>query len=298
MRALGVKIMVTVGEALGQFLNDITITDYQKTSIVEGRRTRVIENLTSSFPSTSDLPFSTGRLMGSASKGTIVRPLDDIDILAIFSNEKSAWQDTYQYNSQAFLYRVRRAYDGLEAAQVGARGQAVRIFFQNGGHVDVAPVFKRSDDDYFLPSGDGGWIITSPFVANDWFRGKNSELKNNLAPLVRLLKKWNESHSKRLRSFHLETMAASTFSSLNANRQNGLQSFFQWAGQHLDVSDPGGQSGSLSGYLSSTGRGDIKRSFDAANERATKAINEELAGNHDEAKRLWKIVLGDGFRTS
>jgi len=290
--------MATVGQAFAQFLDDITITDYQKTSIVEGRRERVIENLTSAFPSTSDLPFSVGTLMGSAAKGTIIRPMDDIDILAVFSNENQAWQNTYQYDSQAFLYRVRRAYDSLEAAQVGARGQAVRIFFQTGGHVDVAPVFKRSDDDYHLPSGSGGWIITSPFVANDWFKAKNAELGYNLAPLVRLLKKWNESHSKRLKSFHLETIAANTFSSLNGNRQNGLQSFFQWAGQHLDVSDPGQQAGLLSSYLSQSDRDEVTRSFDAANDRAVRAINEEIAGNHDEAKRLWKIVLGDGFPLS
>lgn len=287
--------MATVSQAFAQFLDDITITDYQKTSIVEGRRERVIENLTSSFPPTSDLPFSAGRLMGSASKSTIIRPIDDIDVLAVFSNQNQAWQNTYQHDSRAFLYRVRRAYDGLEAAQVGARGQAVRIFFKTGGHVDVAPVFKRSDDDYHLPAGDGGWIITSPFVANDWFRTKNSELGYNLAPLVRLLKKWNESHSKRLKSFHLETMAASTFSSLTSNRQNGLQSFFQWAGQHLDVSDPGQQSGALSGYLSWSTRDEVKRSFETANDRAVRAINEEIAGNPHEAKRLWKVVLGDGF---
>jgi SMODS domain-containing protein len=287
--------VTTVSQAFVQFLNGITITDYQKTSIVEGRRDRVIENLTAAFPSSSDLPFSAGMLMGSAAKGTIIRPIDDIDVLAVFSNEKKAWQNTYQNDSQAFLYRVRRAYDGLETAQVGARGQAVRIFFQSGGHVDVAPVFKRSNGDYHLPAGNGGWIITSPFVANDWFKAKNAELGYNVAPLVRLLKKWNESHSKRLKSFHLETMAASAFSSLNSNRQNGLQVFFNWAGQHLDVSDPGRQSGLLSGYLSQSVRDEVKRSFAAANDRATKAINEEIAGNHDEAKRLWKIILGDSF---
>lgn len=287
--------MTTASQAFTQFLDDITITDHQKTSIVEGRRDRVIENLTAAFPSSSDLPFAAGLLIGSAAKGTIVRPIDDIDVLAVFSNEKQAWQNAYQYDSQAFLYRVRRAYDGLSTAQVGARGQAVRIFFQSGGHVDVAPVFKRSDDDYHLPSGSGGWIMTSPFVANNWFKAKNASLGYNLAPLVRLLKKWNASHSKRLRSFHLETMAASAFSSLNSNRQNGLQVFFNWAGQHLDVSDPGNQSGLLSGYLSQSVRDDVRRSLESANNRATKAISEEIAGNHEEAKRLWKIVLGDGF---
>lgn len=285
---------LTTYQAFEQFMVDITITEYQKTSIVEARKNSVIENLTSTFPATSDMPFHEGRLIGSAAKGTIVRPLDDIDVLAIFSNVNNAWSK-YRTNSQAFLYRIRNAYDGIETAQVGARGQAVRIFFQSGGHVDVAPVFMQSDGVYQLPNGNGSWILTSPFVANKWFREKNASLSYNLAPLVRLLKKWNVAHSKRLRSFHLETIAGQTFSTLNSNRRTSLEKFFEWAGGHLDVSDPGGQGGSLSGYLSWNARSEVRRSFDSARERATKAIAAENEGDHEEAKRLWRVILGSSF---
>jgi hypothetical protein len=275
-------------------MDDITITDYQKTSIVEARRQTVIENLTAAFPKTSDLPFHEGRLIGSASKGTIVRPLDDIDVLAIFSNENGVWEK-YKWDSQSFLYRIRRAYDGLATAQVGARGQAIRVFFQSGGHVDVAPVFMLYTDAYHLPSGNGSWILTSPFIANRWFSEKNASLSYNLAPLVRLLKKWNIAHSKRLRSFHLETMAGQAFSSLSSNRRTSLQKFFEWAGAYIDVSDPGRQSGALSSYLTWTGRDEVRRLFDTAEDQATRAIAAEEAGNHEEAKRLWRIVLGSSF---
>jgi hypothetical protein len=287
---------LTTSQAFEQFMTNITITEYQKTSIVEARRKTVVQNLTAAFPATSDMPFYQGRLIGSAAKGTIVRPLDDIDVLAIFDNAKDAWPK-YRSDSQAFLYRIKRAYDGLATAQVGARGQAIRVFFKTGGHVDVAPVFVQSttDDVYLLPSGDGSWIRTAPFVANKWFADKNAALGYNLAPLVRALKKWNAAHSKRLRSFHLETMAGNTFSSLNSNRRTGLQKFFEWAGSHLDVSDPGRQSGLLSGYLSYNARTEVKQSFEAAAERATKAIAAEASGDHEEAKRLWRIILGDSF---
>ena len=287
---------LTTYQAFEQFMTDITITDYQKTSIVEARRKTVVANLAAAFPTTSDLPFHQGRLMGSAAKGTIVRPLDDIDVLAIFTNAQNAWTRYYN-DSQAFLYRIKRAYDGLSTAQVGARGQAIRLFFQGGGHVDIAPVFIQStaEDVYWLPSGDESWIKTAPFVANKWFTDMNAELGNSLAPLVRLLKKWNKAHSKRLRSFHLETMAGNTFGSLGSNQRTNLQKFFEWAGSHLDVSDPGRQGGLLSGYLSYNARTEVKQSFDAANERALKATVAEEAADHEEAKRLWRIVLGTSF---
>jgi len=279
---------------MAQFLTDISVTDYQKTSIINARRDRVVENLTTGFPSTSDLPFSHAILMGSAAKGTIVRPIDDIDVLAVFSNANGAW-NTYRSDSKAFLYRVRRAYNGLSTAQVGARGQAVRIFFNNGGHVDVAPVFPYGNDVYALPGGDGGWINTAPTVANAWFAKMHADLGHNLAPLVRLLKKWNNAHSKRLRSFHLETIAASTFKTLGSNRQSALASFFEWAPSHLEVSDPGGQSGALSGYLTWDGRQEVIQALGSAAERARKANEAEARGDHDEAKRLWRIILGSSF---
>lgn len=284
----------TTSQAMSAFLEAITVTDYQKTSIIEARKNSVVKNLTGAFPPTSDLPFSHAVLMGSAAKGTIVRPIDDVDVLAVFSNANDAWSK-YRWDSQSFLYRIRRAYDGTETAQVGARGQAVRVFFQTGGHVDVAPVFFHGNDVYGLPKGDGGWINTAPTVANSWFAKRNSELGYNLAPLVRLLKKWNGSHSKRLRSFHLETMAASVFRTLGSSRQSGLTNFFEWAPNHLDVSDPGGQSGSLSGYLSWTSRSEVIQSLRTAAERAVKAQAAEAVGDHAEAKRLWRIILGSSF---
>lgn len=50
---------------------------------------------------------------------------------------------TYQTDSTDFLYRVRRAVNGQSRAQkVGARGQAVSIFYSDGLTVDVAAMDK------------------------------------------------------------------------------------------------------------------------------------------------------------
>ncbi len=127
------------------------------------------------------------------------------------------------------------------------------------------------------------------------FRAKNAELDYHLAPLVRLAKKWNSVHSKRFQSFHLETMAANTFTSLSSNRRTGLQKFFEWGSRYLDVYDPGGQSGLLSSYLSWTAKTEVRASMAAASDRAIKALTAEATGDHAEAIRLWKIILGSSF---
>jgi Second Messenger Oligonucleotide or Dinucleotide Synthetase domain len=154
--------VTTTAQAFEQLLEDITPTPYQRSTHVPARQRRVEENLTASFPSNSDMPFLQTHLMGSAAKNTALRPLDDIDLLAEFNGVSGKAWLRYQYDSRRFLYRVRDAYNGLEARPVGARGQAVRVFFQQGGYVDVAPVFRWSNDIFVLPDGSGGWLRTSP----------------------------------------------------------------------------------------------------------------------------------------
>lgn len=285
---------LTTAQAFTQFLSDITATEYQKTSIINSRKSGVDRDLGDAFPSTSDMPFWGGTLMGSASKNTIIRPLDDVDVLAVFSNGKQAW-NKYRSDSYSFIYRVRDAYNGYHVQQVGTRGQAVRVFYDGGGHVDVAPVFSQGDGVYHLPNGSGGWLLTAPTVANDWFAEQNRILSHQLAPLVRLLKAWNRAHSNRMQSFHLETVAASIFSSLGNNHRDAMQKFFQWAPNQLYVNDPGGHSGDLGSYLTWHARQELLIALSSAAERARIANAAETLGHHEEAKRLWKIILGSSF---
>lgn len=286
---------MTTAQAFDKYLIDISPTDYQNDSFIPARRRSVVEDLQKAFPEDSDMPFWYAELMGSAAKGTIIRPFDDIDVLAVFSDENNA-SSKYTYNSQDFLYRIRKAYDGYKAQQVGARGQAVRVFFEKGGHVDVAPVFRMSNgNDFQLPSGDGGWITTSPFLANDWFEAKHKDLNYHLKPMVRLIKSWNRAHSSWAKSFHLETVAADTFSSLGGNYRDALTKFFGWSQSRLRVADPGGHGSDISTYLTYNGRNSLINALSSAEDRAKKAMAAEAAGDHEEAIRLWRIILGDDF---
>ena len=288
--------MATTAQTFSDFLDAITATEYQKTTTIPARKRTVDQKLAEKFPPGSAMPYSKSILMGSAAKSTIIRPFDDVDVLAIFSNINGAWK-TYAQDSKSFIYRIREAYSGVSIQQVGTRGQAVRVFYAAGGHVDVAPVFDAGNDIYFLPSGSGDWIRTAPTVGNQWFLERNATLGYHAAPLVRLLKAWNRTHSKRFRSFHLETVAATMFSSIGSNYRGALHMFFLSAARHLDVNDPAGQSGNLSSYLTAAGRQNLIQGLASAADRAGRAIEAEKVGDHAEAKRLWAIVLGQDFPT-
>lgn len=282
----------TTAGAFTDFLAKIEPTSAQWDIIVS--RDAVAAKLLGEHFMGTNLPLVGTKLMGSAAKRTIIRPIDDVDILAQFDNAHNAF-DLYKYDSRKFLYRVREGLAGKRIETVGSRGQAVRLFYATGGHVDIAPVFGLADGGYYLPSGGGGWISTDPFAGRDWFLKRNAELGYNLRPLVQLLKKWNRAHSLRMRSFHLETVAAAMFAKLGSNHRQNLSVFFASLERHLAVNDPGGHSGRLDGYLTATALQGLLVQAATQNTRVAQALVAEAKGDHKEAIRLWTIVLGSEF---
>jgi hypothetical protein len=53
--------------------------------------------------------------------------------------------------------------------KIGARGQAMRLFYQSGAHVEIAPTFKWKGDGFALPRGDSSWMTTDPEAQASWF---------------------------------------------------------------------------------------------------------------------------------
>lgn len=215
--------------------------------------------------------------------------------MVTFTNKDNIF-DKYRKDSQAFLYRLRDKLMDVSAVKVvGARGQAVRFFYKDPPHVDIAPMFKWSDGGYGLPEGGGGWITTDPDAHADYFKERGEALGPRLKPIIRMLKRWNEEHSAHLRSFHLEVMVCNVFTSIGSDSRFACEKFFEWGQRYLDVEDPAGHSGVLSGYLTSDARRNVLANMESARERASKANDAERKENHAEAIRLWRIIFGDEF---
>jgi predicted nucleotidyltransferase len=285
---------LTTAQAFTTFLERISPTDAQWGDITS-KRQATEKYLRSAFPESGSMPLKRVILIGSAARGTIIRPIDDIDVMAEFTNKDSVF-DPYRRDSQAFLQRIRTALNAKTSiGKIGARGQAVRLFYQSGAHVDIAPVFKWRTGGFGLPRGDGAWMTTDPEAQGAWFSGRRTSVGANLTPVAKLVRRWNGVHSHRFESFHLEVMLASMFSSVGSNYRTAMRSFFEWAPSRITVSDPAGHSGNLDDYLTRADRMAITSRFTEALNRAKKAIAAEEQGDQTEAKRLWRIELGDEF---
>jgi len=287
-------VTLTTAQAFTALLEKISPTDTQHEEITN-KRQATEKYLRAAFPPSSTLPLKRVILIGSADRGTIVRPINDIDVMAEFTNKDNIFEQ-YRGGSGAFLQRIRTALDAKTSiGKIGARGQAVRLFYTAGTHVDIAAVFKWKGGGYALPRGDDGWMTTDPEAQAEWYSARLASLGANLTPLAKLVRRWNGVHSHRFESFHLEVMVATMFKTMGSNHRTALRSFFEWAPDRISVSDPAGHSGKLDEYLTNEDRKAIKSRFSEALDRANKANLAESAGYHTEANRLWRIELGDEF---
>ena len=280
----------TTAGAFTEFIEKLKPTDTQWATIHD-RRNVNNNKLAAAFPSTATLVFDRSSLIGSADRATIIRPVDDVDIIAVFD---PAGFEQYRFDSKKFIYRVRDALDA-GASIAGARGQAVRIFYASGPKADVTPGFARRGGGYLIPKGDGTWQATDPDYHDTYISGRHAALGYHLKPMARLIKAWNRAHSQRLSSFHIECMLATTFVSIGANYREATWTFFDHASASLNVHDPAGHSGDLAAKLTLTQEQAVKTSFASARDRARSALNAEAAGDHADAIRLWRIVFGTGF---
>jgi predicted nucleotidyltransferase len=287
---------LTTAQAFDSFLTKISPTDEQRADITS-KRNATEKYLREAFPQSSTLPVKRVILIGSADRGTIVRPVNDVDVLAEFIDKDRIFDRQYRRDSAAFLQRIRMALNARTSIKkIGARGQAVRLFYVNGAHVDIAPVFKWDNTSgYGLPKGDGGWMTTNPEAQATWFSQRRTAVGSNLTSMCKLVRRWNAAHSHRFESFHLEVMVSTMFKTIGSNYRDALKVFFETAPGRIGVSDPAGHSGRLDEYLTQDALTSINSRFAEALDRSKKAIAAEGRGDHAEAQRRWRIELGDEF---
>src|SRR4051794_24895996 len=80
---------------------------------------------------------------------------------------------------------------------------------------------------YVLPAGDGSYIATNPDAHAAYASGRDAALGGHFKSFVQMLKAWNRAHSAHLKSFRLEVMVGSMFTSMDADSREKSEIFFR-----------------------------------------------------------------------
>lgn len=274
-------------------LDDLIRLSAEDKAVIAARRDEAERALRAIFPPGCALPLVGVATIGSAGRDTMIRPLDEVDIFAVFSAANSAWK-RFRWDSRDLVLCVRNAIGGERIQTIGSRGQALRIVYDSPPDVHLVPAFDHPRAGYVMPDRVGGWLPTRPERHTSW----TADLGPRVISAVRLLKAWNRVCGSHLRSFHIEALAGQVLAGRGLNTRQGLAEVFR----HMDevglvAADPADVGGDLSAYLCPEDVDALAETIRAARIYSAKAVGAEQAGDHEEAVALWGSVFGPEFPT-
>jgi hypothetical protein len=238
---------------------------------------------------------------GSFSRGTFIRGRSDVDVFAQIPLEEVWWGNQWK-SSSTILEKFRREIAArLPNTPVGRDVHAIVVEFTDMD-IDVVPAawggfskeYKRPM--YYIPDGDGGWMLTSPEIHNGYIALKNQESGGKLRAVAQLFKFWRLCRSPAIpiSSFHIEMVLASE------GVCTGVKSYAECMTEMLQkmaergcagIRDPYGISGNIPATKTEAQRATALASVKNSREHAKAALALERSGRMQEALEQWNYVF-------
>lgn len=233
-------------------------------------------------------------LTGSYARRTAIRPLDDIDMFCVLTEEvRSSSPRQVQRHVKLAL---DRAYPGKAAEP---RNRAVKIeFSETGIAYDVVPAISNRLGSFHIPDRQGDrWILSNPKFHQDRATRANQRAGGELKPLTKVAKHWNRHRPdrNRLSSFHIEVMAWEAMTAPPQDRAHGLVTLFRFLARRVlaPTPDPAGLGPDIDAGLTDR-EGAARRLQDVA-DTIDRAIAEDAAGRTERAHDLLRQLFGEPY---
>ena len=277
---------MSIQQQFEQFYENIKLTSAQKED-AKKKYTGVCKKLHDYYYPDIEYTETTKLLIGSYGKRTNIRPPRDVDILFIMPDDKFDQYDDNESNGQSQLLQdikkiLSEKYSTTD--KIKGWGKVILIQFSDGTHnVELLPAWERDDGKFTIPNtAEGGyWETWDPRAEIQKIEDSDKSTKGKTRFLVRIIKKWSENCSVKLKSFQIENMVLEFFGKdehKDKNYSNLVRDFFDnFSGSVDDKS---------------------KSHFDTALNRANKACDFENEGEIDKATQEWKKIFGDDFPSS
>lgn len=292
----------TVYDGFQAYLTRLAPTETEVDKRKSHKKT-IEQALTAEFSGFNDLS-----IMGSHTRDSAIQVWSDVDYFAKLGKEDVTWGGS-RVNSGTTLNRVKKALDSrFRSTEVWIDGPAVVVGFGKGaGAVDVVPgvwVGTTSTSPQYpvfdIPDGSGGWRRASPQRHTKYLRDEDERSGYKLSKTIRLIKGWKYARAPKvpLFGFHAEMLLASEGICVGAKSyQSCLLDAFKHvrdrAGKAL--TDPVGVAGLISATATEAQRTLLLDHAKHAVDKATSAINAEIAGKVDDAFYYWNLVFNKEF---
>lgn len=322
--------------SINKFSNSIVDLDSSDLAKARGSRNWLVSNI-EDFP-TNDETFpeiysaENNVQMGSFSRRTKIRPIDDIDFIIVFNARGTTYSTSLSdgtvtltvpetatrllqfanedstLNSIKLLNKIKGSLESIAQyaqADIKRNKEAVTLKLKTyPWNFDIVPALltaQETDDRsyYIIPDGYGKWKKTDPRVDAVKTTRINQKRAGKVLRYVRLIKYWNRRPiTPSISSYLLENLVLNYFddNEVSATDQSTLRDIFAHLTTIIYSScpDPKGIQGDLNNLdLDTKIRFSTAASF--AHSNANNAINFTLKDNQKSAHAEWKKIFGGEF---
>lgn len=265
-----------------KFYDNIKLTSSQRAD-AKKKYDGVCGKLHENYYSDIEYSGSTKLLIGSYGKQTHIRPARDIDVIFIMPPEKFEQYNDNQSNGQSQLLQdIKKILEKkYPDTPIRAFGKVVVLEFSDTQHnVELLPAWENGDKTFTIPNSENGgsWETWDP--RSEIQKIKDSDIETGKTKsLIRMIKKWSEKCSAKIKSHEIEDKVLDFFSSYNLEDQFYpilVRDFFE-------------------SFHDSADDEDLKSHLNTAHNRAKNACDFEKEDKIDKATDEWKKIFGDDF---
>ena len=248
-------------------------------------------------------------LSGSYRRRTMIRPVDDIDLLIVLCwDEYKSIIALDAAGATTILNLVEAALrEAYPTSEIVRFGRCIRIQFAGTGiGFDVVPAFRFTENEFVIPDEDReGWITTNPREVERLVSEANTGYTAGwLVPEVKLLKAWKDelpsAERGLLRGYLLEAMAYHALQAPPTNERTGMAELFEQFASTIwnTTSDIWPQGEAPDSYLTIGQRLAASALFTKAGQEARRAVKAEDEGRTSDAHAIWRALFGDRYPES
>lgn len=295
--------MLTVSQAFDKFKQRLELSATEQAD-ASTRQQRVRSVMNSAFDVDHDF------LTGSYSRHTKTKPLHDVDIFVVMSDDEASYREGHPNYVLADVQAALAEEYGQH--RVALQRRSVRVDFgvtlvdDLTGRVmsfDVTPAFAQ-DDHYAIPDRTtGDWMPTDPRVHATKATDANAAFDGHWKPAVKMIKKWNDHHEKPIKpSFLIEVMSLELLADWAGSYPRELKAWFATAIDAIDQTwhDPAGLGYPVSDRMAADAsqRAVARLALKQAEAACTQALNHDRAGRTGAALETWQGLFGPAFAKS
>ncbi len=292
--------MITIPEAFKKFKSRLELREAEQSDAIK---------LHIEIRELIDKNFTVARhfLTGSYKRHTKTRPLKDVDIFFVLDKEK---EKKYLNDPLGLLEDFRKCLAkeyGEDKVKIGRRSVGIDLSIgpdeEKICSIDAVPAFDVGNH-YQIPDNVlNKWIDTDPEIHAEEATTANKAFDGEWKPLVKMVKKWNETQGKPIKpSFLIEVMAMQIFyPPFSGGYVYELKSFFATAADRIGESwpDPAGLGSPVSDQMDTAKINSARQKLIETGKFVDQAILLQKQGNQAGSLRIWRDnIFGDMFPLS